>query len=102
MSPINLGGGHCCVCTGICHHVGPARYCTEHTPDRSSTRAVPAVPVVTPLPGRPLPPCPATVAAVLGFEEPVTIPCGLAAGHKGKHRYLIEWTDAASRGGVQR
>lgn len=86
---IRLGGGHCCACTGICHHVGPARYCEDHKPNR----VVRPAQVVVPLPTRPLRPCPATVVAVLGFAEPVTIPCGLEAGHAGrKHRYLIEWS----------
>lgn len=91
MTITNLSGGHCCVCAGICHHVGPARYCAEHKP--TATRQAP---VVVPMPGKLLRPCPASVAAVLGFDEPVTVPCGLAAGHKGKHRYLIEWTDESA------
>jgi hypothetical protein len=86
VSEIQLStGGHCCVCTGICYHVGPARFCEDHK------SAMVQRPVVVPLPNRPLRPCPASVDAVLGFAEPTTIPCGLEAGHEGKHRYLIEW-----------
>jgi hypothetical protein len=84
---IRLGSGHCCACNIICHHVGPARYCEDHKPVRS----VPSAPVVVPMPSRLLRPCGASVQAVLGFAEPMTIPCGLAAGHTGNHRYSIEW-----------
>ena len=93
MTTIKLAsGGHCCACTVICHHVGPARYCEDHKPNQAARPS----PVVVPMPGRLLAPCPATVSAVLGFAETVTIPCGQAAGHQGKHRYLIEWTDSAA------
>jgi hypothetical protein len=27
---IKLGGGHCCVCQGVCHHVGGPWYCEQH------------------------------------------------------------------------
>lgn len=40
-------------------------------------------------------PCPATVEAVLGLPEPVTLPCGKLDGHDGEHEYWIGWTDCA-------
>lgn len=40
-------------------------------------------------------PCPATVEAVLGLPEPVTLPCGKLDGHDGEHEYRIGWTDRA-------
>lgn len=85
---IRLGSGHCCACSGICHHVGPARFCRDHKPARQ------VAPVVVPPLDSLLWPCPATVEAFLGFDEPITIPCGLGRGHAGKHRYLIEWSGA--------
>ena len=88
---VRLGGGHCCACSGMCHHVGPARFCADHAGQAAATSR----PVVVPLPPRPpLRPCPAEVEAVLGFAEPTTIPCGLEAGHEGRHRYLIEWAES--------
>lgn len=24
---------HCCVCSGVCHHVGPPMYCARHDPN---------------------------------------------------------------------
>lgn len=29
-APVTLGGGHCCACLGLCHHVGPVQLCAEH------------------------------------------------------------------------
>lgn len=37
--------------------------------------------------------CPSTVTAHLGFKAERQLPCGLLAGHGGKHVFHIEWSD---------
>lgn len=39
-------------------------------------------------------PCPSRMTAVLGFDQPTAIPCGLLAGHDGWHRYEARWADS--------
>lgn len=39
-------------------------------------------------------PCPSWSWGVLGFEKPTRVPCGGAAGHEGRHRYVMEWDEA--------
>lgn len=29
---IALGAPHCCACTVVCHHMGPALWCETHKP----------------------------------------------------------------------
>jgi hypothetical protein len=41
----------------------------------------------------PLRPCSARTQGTLGFAQPTVIPCSLKAGHDGRHRYTIEWSD---------
>lgn len=41
-------------------------------------------------------PCLSRFAAILGFPQPTILPCGLAAGHAGRHRYEAEWGDSAA------
>lgn len=98
------GSGHCCACSGVCYHVGGISLCELHR-DIAARRAAivpvaPYMPAPTPSPGYRVAlggvPCPASVEAVLGFPEPVTIPCGLAEGHVGRHSFSIEWSDGAA------
>lgn len=103
-------GGHCCVCNGgVCHHIGGARFCDEHkaeaaaiTPhlaparsdegfmNRLQRRMREDQPLLARIGARP---CPSKFTAVLGFAEPTEIPCGLIAGHPGRHQYAAEWGD---------
>lgn len=76
IAPLITTGGHCCVCSRWCLHVGGPWFCAPHDPQ-----------VVNPATA-----CPARTAAVLGFPEPAMIPCGLLVGHEGPHRYQIEWS----------
>lgn len=37
--------GHCCACSGVCHHIGPAQYCPQHlTPRPPTTWPLPVPP----------------------------------------------------------
>jgi hypothetical protein len=29
---VRLGGRHCCACSLVCHHIGPALFCARHDP----------------------------------------------------------------------
>jgi hypothetical protein len=37
--------------------------------------------------------CKAHTFGVLGFKQPVELPCVLIDGHDGNHRYVIEWSN---------
>lgn len=107
MSTVNLGGGHCCVCNRVCHHIGGPWFCDEHksdaaaiTPhlaparadedftDRLKRRMREDQPLLARIGAKP---CPSKFTAVLGFTQPTEIPCGLVAGHSGNHQYAAEW-----------
>ena len=100
---IKLGGGHCCVCSQFCHHIGGPVLCAEHKPRYATGGVVQPFP---PAPARRFQragvgdtPCGEQVQAVLGFVEPTWIPCGLAEGHDGRHRFEIEWGVSSQDGG---
>jgi hypothetical protein len=40
--------------------------------------------------------CLSRFVAVLGFPQPTIVPCVLASGHPGKHRYEAEWGNPAA------
>lgn len=45
---ISLGGGHCCVCTSVCGHIGGPFYCSQHQPGNVTptwTYPTPSLPV---------------------------------------------------------
>jgi hypothetical protein len=109
-APIRLPGArHCCACAAACWHIGGPWFCDEH-----KEQAAAVTPLLVPARdddafARRLrqrikedehilarlgdKPCPAKVEAVLGFEVPTQIPCAQVEGHKGRHRFVIEWDD---------
>lgn len=50
---VRFGTGHCCVCTGVCHHINGPWYCTNHQPTINQYTDTPYV--VTPIPWPPTP-----------------------------------------------
>ena len=42
---VRFGGGHCCVCSGVCGHIGGPWYCAQH----ERMFAAPAAPYVAPV-----------------------------------------------------
>jgi hypothetical protein len=84
---------HCCACAGVCWHVGGPYLCAMHDPrNQPSSGIQPNTVAKLPRQSHQDRPCPATCMGILGFLTPTLIPCGLAKGHAGSHRYSIEWT----------
>ena len=107
---IRLGGGHCCACSTVCHHIGGPFYCASHDPARAAirdhfaaredeafierlrTRLREDKRLLDHLEEQEHRPCPATYFAVLGMVgEPAQVRCGLLDGHRGHHVMHIEW-----------
>jgi hypothetical protein len=53
MTTVRLGGGHCCVCSVVCHHIGPVRLCDQHAQRPAPAPAPAPVPAPVAEPVRP-------------------------------------------------
>jgi hypothetical protein len=110
-TPIRIVSSHCCVCSRVCLHIGGPWFCDEHAPQaaaitpqlaparddeafarRLRERVKEDERILARLGDKP---CPATVDAVLGFDVPTQIPCAQVEGHRGRHRFAIEWDEPA-------